>query len=139
VKTCDGSDTELTLLTVPFTCEPLSMQPIFLCQEINKHLSSLDWMGAYLLKLTYYWQQLTGRGENGPIAVLTHWQYLLLLPTLYKWMLNPLKFYKISMLSHPLTLTNLHAKYEPSLDQPCCSEYLIAYPVWISQQGSSAD
>ena len=38
VKTHDGPDTELTLLTVPYVCEPLSIQPISLCPDRCDHL-----------------------------------------------------------------------------------------------------
>ena len=41
-KTHCGPDTELTLLTVPYICEPLSVQPISLCPKMYDHLSGLD-------------------------------------------------------------------------------------------------
>ena len=39
VKVNSGPDLELTLFTVPYICEPLSIQPISLCTERYKHLS----------------------------------------------------------------------------------------------------
>ena len=69
-KTCDGPDAELTLLTVPFICEPLAVQPISLCRDTYNHLSCLELADAsdgntplevdLLIGSDYYWQQLTG-------------------------------------------------------------------------------
>ena len=90
MKTRHGPDAELTLLTVPFICEPLSVQPISLCQDMYSHLSCLELADAsdgsaplevdLLIGSDYYWQQLTGeirRGEDGPIAVLTKFGWVL--------------------------------------------------------------
>ena len=90
VKTCDGPDAELTLLTVPVICEPLAVQPISLCRDTYNHLSCLELADAsdgntpsevyLLIGSDYYWQQLTGeirRGEEGPIAVLTRFGWVL--------------------------------------------------------------
>ena len=38
----DGSEKQLSLLAVSSICQPLSYQPILLCQEKYEHLSGLD-------------------------------------------------------------------------------------------------
>ena len=78
VKIHDGPDTELTLLTVPCICEPLSVQPTSLCPEMYNHLSCLELADAsdgsipmevdLLIRSDYYWQLMTGEircGEDG--------------------------------------------------------------------------
>ena len=94
VKTHDGPDTELTLLTVPYICEPLSVQPTSLCPEMYDHLSHLELADAsdgstpmevdLLIGSDYYWQLMTGeirRGEDGPVALHTRFGWVLSGPT----------------------------------------------------------
>ena len=94
MKTRDGADPELTLLTVPYICEPLSMQPISLYTEIYSHLSCLELGDAsdgsepmevdLLIGSDYYWQLITGeirRGEDGPVALNTRFGWVLSGPT----------------------------------------------------------
>ena len=79
MKTHYGPDIDLVLLTVPYICEPLSVQPISLCQESFDHLSHLELADNsdgttpmeidVLIGSNYYWRLMTGeirRGDNGP-------------------------------------------------------------------------
>ena len=73
VKTHDGPDTELVLSTVPYICEPLSIQPVSLCRGRYDHLSCLELADASdgstlmevdlligsLLLATDYWRDKT--------------------------------------------------------------------------------
>ena len=87
-------DTELTLLTVSYICEPLSIQPTSLCPEIYDHLSHLELADAsdgstpmevdLLIGSDYYWQLMTGEircGEDGPVALHTKFGWVLSDPT----------------------------------------------------------
>ena len=84
VQTHDGPDPTLTLLTVPYICEPLSTQPISLCPEMYDHLSSLELADTsdgnkpmevdILIGSDHYWRLMTGeirRGPDGPVALHT--------------------------------------------------------------------
>ena len=42
IKVKSGPDVELTLYTVPYICEPLSVQPISVCAQSYDHLSCLE-------------------------------------------------------------------------------------------------
>ena len=84
MKMDDDTVMTLTLLAVPLICDPLSAQPIELCQEKYSHLAELqladtsdgnDHMEVdILLGSDYYWQFMsdnTLRAENGPTAIYT--------------------------------------------------------------------
>lgn len=90
MKTHRGPDIELTLLTVPYICEPLSVQPISLCQESFDHLSRLELADNsdgtipmevdILVGSDYYWRLMTGdirRGEDGPVALYSRFGWVL--------------------------------------------------------------
>ena len=90
VKTHDGTDPELTLLSVSYTCEPLSIQPISLCPEMYSHPSCLELADAsdgskpmevnLLIGSDYYCQLITGeirRGEDGPVALNHYYSHTL--------------------------------------------------------------
>ena len=83
LKTLDG-EIEMTLLTSPIICEPLTEQPLSLCVNSYEHLSDLHLADHsdgspievdLLIGSDYYWQLTTGevrRGKNdGPVAVGT--------------------------------------------------------------------
>ena len=75
---------QLSLFTVPLICEPLSCQPVSLCQDRFEHLTHLD-LADYtdgssplevdvLVGLDHYWDLASGevrRGQSGPVAVDT--------------------------------------------------------------------
>ena len=80
----DGQHTRLELLTVPFICEPISYQPVALCQDKFDHLANLDLAnhtdGSSCLQVDIlvgsdqYWTLATGetrRGSSGPVAIGT--------------------------------------------------------------------
>ena len=84
LRTLDGGEIEMTLLTSPTICEPLTDQPLSLCLDAYEHLTNLqlaDNSGDgspievdLLLGANYYWQLTTGevrRGDDGPVAVGT--------------------------------------------------------------------
>ena len=90
MKIFDGPDVELSLFTVPYICEPLSVQPISLCTRSFKHIMSLELADTsdgkttmeidLLIGSDYYWQLITGetrRGENGPVALHTRLGWVL--------------------------------------------------------------
>ena len=90
MKTHDGPDPELTMLTVPYICEPLSIQPISLCPEKYDHLSSLELADAsdgnrpmevdLLIGSDHYWRLMTGeirRGEDGSVALLIRFGWII--------------------------------------------------------------
>lgn len=90
MKTHKGSDPKLTLLTVPYICEPLSIQPISLCPDRYDHLSSLELADAsdgsrpmevnLLIRSDHYWRLMTGeirRGDNGPVTLHTRFGWVL--------------------------------------------------------------
>ena len=90
LKAHQGSDAELMLLTVPYICEPLSVQPISLCQEHYSHLSRLKLADNsdgstpmevdVLIGSDFYWQLMTGdirRGEEGPVALHSRFGWVL--------------------------------------------------------------
>ena len=81
----NGNQKQLSLLTVPFICDPLSNQPVDFCQNTFSHLVDLDLADPasnnchpldieVLIGLDYYWDLTTGRtrrGSHGPVAVET--------------------------------------------------------------------
>jgi len=82
MKTHHEPDTELTLLTVPYLCEPLSVQPISFFQESFNHLSSVELADKsnrtthmevdILIGSEYYRKLMTGdmrRSEDGLVAL----------------------------------------------------------------------
>ena len=84
VCTRDGLGKELSLLSVPLICEPLSISPIHHCILEYPHLTSLDLACPsrdmaqkgpdILIGCDFYWDIVTGetvRGDRGPTAVQT--------------------------------------------------------------------
>ncbi len=75
MKTHQGPDIELTLLTVSYICEPLLIKPISLCQENFEHLSRLELVDSSdgstpmevstLVGSDYYWRLMTGDIQRG--------------------------------------------------------------------------
>ena len=103
VKTHDGANPEPTLLTVPYMCEPLSVQPISLCTEIYSHLSGLELVEAsdgnepmevdLLIGSDNYWQLITGEircGEDGPVLLTPDLIGCCLIPRLWPVWRRPL-------------------------------------------------
>ena len=94
VKVNTGPDLELNLFTVPYICEPLSVQPISLCTERYKHLSHLELADTsdgkapmdidVLIGSDNYWKLITGEirhGDSGSVAVHTRFGWVLSGPT----------------------------------------------------------
>ena len=93
MKTVDGAFLELSLFTVPLICEPLTHQPLAICQEKYEHLAHLtladscdeeDMSIDVLIGLDYFWQITTDqviRGSSGPTAVYTRFGWVLSGPT----------------------------------------------------------
>ena len=90
MTTHHGPDIELTLLTVPYICEPLSVQPISLCRESFEHLMTLELADNadgstpmevdVLIGSDHYWRLMTGdirRGEVGPVALYSRFGWVL--------------------------------------------------------------
>ena len=80
----DGGVHPLTLFAVPLICEPLTCQPVSLCQESFGHLSHLTLADPsdgsshlnidILIGSDQYWELVTGetfRGDSGPVAIRT--------------------------------------------------------------------
>ena len=86
----EGRTRQLTLYAVPIICEPLTCQPVTLCQGNFEHLSGLKLAdpanGSDRLEIDilvgsdYYWTLLTGnvkRGPSGPVGVQTELGWVL--------------------------------------------------------------
>ena len=66
----DGTTFEMSLFTVPFICEPLSVQPICYAKDTYEHLSGLELADSshedeelnvdILIGSEYYWKLVTG-------------------------------------------------------------------------------
>ena len=80
---------ELTLLSVPFICEPLSVPPVLVDTEGYAYLQHLELADTFdeeqfqpdvLIGADHYWDLMTGetiRGDKGPVAVYTHLGWVL--------------------------------------------------------------
>ena len=90
IRLKDGQSKCLMLLSVPHICEPLTSQPISICQEEYEHLKGLELADAsdgqsglcidVLIGLDSYWEIVTGeirRGSGGPVAIHTHLGWVL--------------------------------------------------------------
>jgi len=90
MKTYCGPDIELTLLTVPYISEPLSVQPISLCLESFNLLTSLALADKsdgttptevdIIVGSPYYLKLMTEdirRGEEGPVALHSKFGWVL--------------------------------------------------------------
>ena len=86
----DGSMSELSLLSVPSICDPLSCQPIMHASKNFKYLSHLDLADQcpeqdcveidILIGCDHYWKLVTGqvlREEDGPVAMSTRLGWVL--------------------------------------------------------------
>ena len=86
----DGRHLEMSFLTVPLICEPLTTQPITCAKEGYQHLSELDLADfSYgdedlevdiLIGSDHYWKFVTGevvRGPYGPAAIKTRLGWVL--------------------------------------------------------------
>ncbi len=86
----DGGHMEMSLLTVPLICEPLSTQPITRAKEVYQDISDLDLADfSYgdddlevdiLIGSDHYWKLVTGeviRGPCGPAAIRTRLGWVL--------------------------------------------------------------
>ena len=90
MKTKDNTDLCLSLLVVPFICEPFSHQPVAYAKEKFDHLQELDLAKSFcgtgrlgldlLVGSGYYWRLVTGevkRGSAGSIAMETRVGWML--------------------------------------------------------------
>ena len=80
----NGQQKQFKLFTVPVICEPLSSQPVTLCQDTFDHIMNLDLADPsdgcsqldvdILIGSDQYWDLATGntcRGIDGPVAIET--------------------------------------------------------------------
>ena len=86
----NGQTEQLNLLTVPLICEPISSQPVTLCQDTFDHIVDLDLADPVdgcsqldvdiLIGSDQYWSLATGktlRGSKGPTAIETRLGWVL--------------------------------------------------------------
>ena len=86
----DGRSLQLSFLTVPFICEPLTSQPIMYAKENYRHLADLDLADSaceddrlsvdILVGSDNYWKLVTGEiinGDSGPTAIKTRLGWVL--------------------------------------------------------------
>ncbi len=86
----NGRTRQLKLFTVPIICEPLSCQPVSVCQDSFDHLMGLDLADPsdgrsrldidILVGSDQYWDLTTGetrRGRSGPVAINTELGWVL--------------------------------------------------------------
>ena len=91
----DGQTTQISLYTTPLICQPLTYQPISLCQDKFEHIMDLELADTsetnshyldvdILIGSDQYWNFITGevrRGSFGPVAVNTKFGWVLSGPT----------------------------------------------------------
>ena len=107
----NGQTRQLMLFTIPLICEPLSCQPVSLCQDSFDHLVGLDLAdpsdGSSRLEVDVlvgsdqYWELTTGkvrRGRSGPVAINTELGWVLSGPATSPNQIQPFT----SLLTHTL-------------------------------------
>ncbi len=107
----NGRTRQLTLFTVPIICEPLSCQPVSLCQDSFDHIMGLDLADPsngrsrlevdILIGSDQYWDLTTGetrRGRSGPVAINTELGWVLSGPAMSPDQIQPFT----SLMTHTL-------------------------------------
>ena len=121
----DGLEKHLSLLAVPSICQPLSYQPILLCQEKYEHLTGLHLADHsdgnsplqidILIGCDHYWELITGkvrRGESGPTAIQTHLGWVLSGPIEF-----PSRQFSSSLVTHTLRIDSFVSQDAQALDE----------------------